>query len=102
MPAYRFWADVVVLVHALYVAFVVAGLVVVLVGAALRWRWIRNFWFRIVHLSMIGIVVMESLAGMVCPLTTWEAALREKAGDDALYPGSFLGRCIHSLSLIHI
>ena len=29
----------------------------VLAGAVLGWRWIRNFWFRLIHLGMIGLVV---------------------------------------------
>ena len=92
---YRFWADAVVLIHALYASFVVLGLAVILLGVALRWRWVRNFWFRIVHLAMIGIVVAESLVGVICPLTTLEEDLRQKAGEESVYAGSFIGRWIH-------
>jgi hypothetical protein len=72
---YRTLADVIVTVHFAYVAFVIVGLAFTLIGAALHWTWVRNFWFRIIHLLMIGIVVAEAWLGIVCPLTTWENRL---------------------------
>ena len=49
-------------------------------GVVLRWKWVRNPWFRAIHLIAIGIVVAESLAGIPCPLTVWERQLRKMAG----------------------
>jgi polyferredoxin len=92
--AYRILADVVVAVHFTYVAFVILGLVLTLGGMALRWRWVRNFWFRTVHLAMIAIVVAEAWCGIVCPLTTWENALRQRAGQ-AAYRGGFIANLLH-------
>ncbi len=77
---YRLLADVILVVHFTFVAFVVLGLLAVWTGRFLRWSWVRNFWFRLAHLLAIGIVAAESLGGIVCPLTTWEARLRELAG----------------------
>ena len=57
-------ADLIVVFHAAYVSFVVFGLVAILIGAVLRWRWVRNFWFRVIHLTAIGIVVAEALFGI--------------------------------------
>ncbi len=94
MAIYRIWADLIVVFHAAYASFVVGAMVAILIGIAFRWHWVRNFWFRFVHLIMIGIVVGESLCGVSCPLTTWENELREKAGDGA-YPASFIGYWVH-------
>ena len=91
---YRILADVVVTVHFAYVGFVILALVCTLVGAALGWRWVRNFWFRVAHLTMIGIVVVEAWLGIVCPLTTWEKSLRQRAGQ-AAYQGDFLANLLH-------
>ena len=74
-------ADAILLFHAAYVAYVVLGLAVILVGIALNWNWVRNFWFRITHLAAIGLVVAESLAGVECPLTVLENRLRQAAGE---------------------
>ena len=93
MNVYRFLADAVVLVHLGYVAFVVLGMAAILAGVALRWPWVRNFWFRAVHFLMIAVVVAESLCGMLCPLTDWEDRLRELAGEPN-EPGSFIGRWV--------
>ncbi len=93
-------ADLIVVAHAAYASFVVLGLVAVLVGSALRWRWVRNPWFRSIHIAMIGIVVAEAFAGIPCPLTVWEARLREAAGQVA-YPGDFIGYWIDRLLFCH-
>jgi hypothetical protein len=87
---YRMLADVVVTIHALYVGFVVFGLVAILVGYALDWRWIRNPYFRILHLASIGFVCLESIFGIDCPLTSLENALRVAAGQSS-YPADFIG-----------
>jgi len=89
--AYGLAADLTVVLHLAYVSFVVLGLGAILIGLALRWRWVRNFWFRMAHLTTIAVVVFESWLGWVCPLTTLENHLRRQAGqtvDDV----SFIGR----------
>jgi hypothetical protein len=89
-------ADLIVVIHVVYVSFVVLGLMAILLGVALRWRWVRNIWFRGAHLAAIGIVVGESVLGVACPLTVWEHQLREVAGQ-ASYTGDFLGHWAHQL-----
>ena len=89
-------ADLLLFVHLIFVAFVTLGLVLVILGKQLRWSWVRNPWFRVVHLSAIGIVVVQSWLGGLCPLTTWEMALRERAGD-AVYYGSFIAHWLEAI-----
>ena len=93
---YAILADIVVAVHVAYVSFVVLGLVLILVGWLLKWRWVHNVWFRAVHAAMIGIVVVEAVLGIVCPLTEWEQQLRRAAGQTS-YGGSFVGHWLHEL-----
>jgi len=85
-------ADVVVALHFAIVVFIVGGLVLVWVGAAARWTWVRNPWFRYAHLAAIVFVAAEALAGMACPLTVWEDMLRGGAR-----PDSFVGRWMRRL-----
>ena len=87
---YRLLADVVVALHAVYVGFVVFGLIAILLGRAMGWRWIRNPYFRIAHLAAIGFVCLESIVGIDCPLTTLENTLRLGAGQNG-YSGDFIG-----------
>lgn len=92
----RIGADVVVVAHGLFVAFVVCGLVAILLGLALGWSWVRNFWFRVLHLAAIGVVAGQALAGVICPLTILENHLRRLAGQET-YPGAFIGYWVHRL-----
>jgi hypothetical protein len=94
MVVYRWLADAVVVLHAAYVSFVIAGLLAILVGVLLHWRWIRNPWFRWIHFFFIAVVVVESLFGVECPLTTWEDDLRRAAGEEVAQ-GTFIGRWAH-------
>ncbi len=91
-----FFADTILIVHALFVAFVVLGLFAIYLGHFLSWQWVRNRNFRIAHLIAIGIVVVQSWIGVVCPLTDWEMALRSKAGSQA-YSGSFIQHWLQEL-----
>ena len=96
--ASRILADAVLALHAAFVAFVVLGLLAILVGGALGWRWVRDPRFRVAHLAAIALVVAESWAGVTCPLTSLEDSLRESAGE-ATYSGAFvahwLGRLLY-------
>ena len=78
MP-YRLLADLVVLVHALFVAFVV-------LGGFLAWRWRRVAWLH-VPAAVWGVLI--EYAGWVCPLTPLENQFRTRAGLEG-YPGGFV------------
>jgi len=94
--AYLYAADAVLLLHSLFVVFVVGGLILIFVGAAGAWAWVRNPLFRCLHLAAIGVVTMQAWAGVVCPLTTLEMFLRASAGD-AVYQGTFMAHWIGEL-----
>ena len=85
-------ADALLVAHFLIAAFIVAGLVLVWVGAALGWKWTRNPWFRYLHLGAIAFVAAEALAGVACPLTVWEDLLR-----GGVRAESFVGRWVQRL-----
>jgi hypothetical protein len=90
-------ADLIVSIHFAYVLIVVGGLFVIVLGGALRWRFIRNFWFRAAHLAMILIVVFEALFGITCPLTDCEYGLRAAAGQRNAASGLFIARLIQHI-----
>ncbi len=87
-------ADLLLFGYVLFVAFVVLALI--LIGNLFDWAWVRNPWFRFAHLAAIGVVVLQSWMGVICPLTTWEMALRERAGD-VVYSGSFISHWLESI-----
>ena len=70
--------------------FIVLGLILIVIGGFLQWEFVRHRWFRILHLSAIGVVVLQSWLGRLCPLTTLELWLREQAGGEGGYEESFV------------
>jgi hypothetical protein len=56
---YRFLADLVLVLHTAFIAFVLFGLVAIFIGMAKHWQWTRNIWFRVAHLAGIGYVVVQ-------------------------------------------
>lgn len=92
----QFLADLILVTHASFVAFVMLGLAAILLGGYRRWGWVRNRWFRFAHLAAIGIVIAESWLGMVCPLTEWESRSREAAGATT-YSSSFIQHWLHKI-----
>ncbi len=89
-------ADAILVLHVLFVCFVVFGLLLVLLGGRLGWYWVRGRWFRVIHAAAIGIVVVQAWLGVMCPLTIWEVGLRAQAGD-AVYAGSFIAHWLERL-----
>lgn len=75
----RILADLIVIVHFVFVVFVVAGGVLVL-------RWPR---LAYVHLPAALWGAWIEFSGRICPLTPLEKALRTRAGEGA-YSGDFI------------
>jgi hypothetical protein len=73
-------ATLIAVLHGTAIAFM-------LTGSLLALRWPRVLWLHVpVSLAILGLY----LTGSDCPLTTWELALRERAGE-AGYRGGFIG-----------
>jgi hypothetical protein len=89
-------ADAVLAIHFLLVVFVVLGLVLIVIGRLARWTWIFGRGFRISHLAVIGVIVMQAWLGQLCPLTVLENFLRAKAGA-AAYSETFVQHWLHEV-----
>lgn len=72
-------ADLVVVVHLLFIGFVVGGVF-------LAWRWPRIVW---AHVPAVVYGALVEFAGFTCPLTLLENDLRRRAGE-AGYRGGFI------------
>ena len=76
-------AALVALLHGTAVLFM-------LTGSLLALRWPRLLWLHVpVSLPILALY----LTGSDCPLTTWELALREQAGESG-YSGGFIGHYV--------
>ncbi len=87
--------DIILIIHFLFVGFILIGFILIWIGALFKWRWIRNRIFRIIHISAMGLVALESILGVACPLTEWENQLRIESGKS--YDGSFVQYWIHKI-----
>ena len=86
---YRIAADLVILAHFLWIAFVVLGFPVFLYLNLPRWR--------IFHLvALIAMVIMQ-VTHTICPLTYIEAYLKSKGESGRVYPGQFTIETIENL-----
>jgi hypothetical protein len=83
---YRLGADLVLIFHLAFVAFVVFGGLLVL-------RWPKVMWL---HLAALTWGVLTELLGLICPLTPLEVRLRELGGQ-AGYSGDFIDHYVTSL-----
>jgi len=82
----RLLADAVVVFHLAFVAFAVAGGLLVL-----RWRWVA-----LPHLAALAWAAYVEFSGRICPLTPLENALR-RAGGAAGYEGGFVEHYVVAL-----
>ncbi len=88
-------ADLVLVLHFAFVLFIVGGFALILAGAAFSWAWVRNRTFRTLHLAAIAFVTAESVAGIACPLTLWEDALRHAGASGRSFIGRWLERLLY-------
>lgn len=86
-------ADAVLALHALYVAFVATGFVIIPLGVWRHWRWTQTISYRLSHSLAIAYVAFEQLFHIPCPLTVWEYRLRGGRGP----PRAFVPKLIHTL-----
>lgn len=92
----RLLADLTLIAHALIALFVVAGLPIIVVGNLARLEWVNAWWFRVSHIACIAIIVAQAWLGVVCPLTTLEMWLRDRAGQST-YDEGFIEHWIGEL-----
>lgn len=68
-------AQLVLALHLAVIAFNVAGLVVIPLGAKLGWRLVRIRWLRRLHLASLAVVAIQAALGRACFLTIWQSDL---------------------------
>jgi hypothetical protein len=77
---YKIAADVVVLIHLLWILFLIFG---VFVGK-------KNRIIKILHITGLGFSVIMQIFGWYCPLTHLELWLRKRHDPSLSYSGSFI------------
>jgi hypothetical protein len=83
---YRWLANLVVIAHLAFIAFVVSGSLL-----ARRWPWLVG-----PHLFALGWAVAALTVGVWCPLTDLEHSLRRRS-DRGTYEGGFVDRYLEGV-----
>jgi Protein of Unknown function (DUF2784) len=91
---YRAGADLVVVVHLMFIGFIVGGVF-------LTWRWPLIIW---AHIPAVIYGALVEFAGISCPLTMLENDLRQRAGEAGFRDGfiaHYLVKVIYPPGLTH-
>jgi hypothetical protein len=94
--SYAVLARLVLAAHVAIIIFNVAGLVVIPLGAWRGWAFVRIWWWRALHLAILGLVAVQALLARACFLTLWQSALQQRAGETAS-SAPLIARWVHDL-----
>lgn len=79
---YKVAADFVIVIHFMWIVFVILGFPVFLYFNLSRWR--------LLHLTALIATIIMQATQTICPLTYLEAYLKSRNMSGAVYPGSFI------------
>ena len=79
---YPIAADIVIVIHFLWIAFVILGFPVFL--------WLNSARWRLIHLAAVIWMVLMQLTRSICPLTHLEAWLKSEGLGAEVYSGKFI------------
>ncbi len=95
--AYKIFADTIIVVHFLFILFMLFGFFLTLYGIFFRHKFFDRWLFRLLHLLGIFYVVSLSILGKYCPLTILENELRLRYEVYSVYSGSFIVHYLEKL-----
>ncbi len=88
MP-YAIAADIVIVIHVLWIAFVILGFPVFL--------WVNSTRWRLIHLAAVIWMILMQITHSICPLTYLEAWLKSEGREAEVYSGKFIIETIERL-----
>jgi len=92
MILYKILADITVVIHSLWILFLISG---ALLG-------VRNKAIKYIHLSGLLFAILIQIFGWYCPLTHLEVWLRSKHDPAMAYAGSFIIHYLERLVYLEI
>ena len=95
--SYRIFADSVIVIHFLFILFMLLGFLLTLYAVLFREKFFDRWVFRSLHLLGIFYVASLSILGKYCPLTILENELRSRYAMSSVYSGSFIVHYLEKL-----
>jgi hypothetical protein len=86
---YQIAADIVIVIHFLWIAFVILGFPVFL--------WLNSARWRLIHLAAVIWMILMQLTRSICPLTYLEVWLKSEGRGAEVYPGEFIVETLERL-----
>jgi hypothetical protein len=86
---YQIAADIVIVIHFLWIAFVILGFPIIL--------WINSTRWRLIHLAAVIWMILMQVSHSICPLTYLEAWLKSEGRGAEVYSGKFMIETIERL-----
>ncbi|MFB3926527.1 MAG: DUF2784 family protein [Syntrophales bacterium] len=83
---YRLSADIIIIVHSLWIAFLILGFPVLLYFNLRKWRYI--------HLGALLVTAAMQWTRTICPLTLAEYFFKSQGSSRLVYPGQFMTELI--------
>ena len=70
------FSEIVLLFHFSIFLFMILSFFLIPLGYYQKWEWVKNKYYRLIHLFLMGIIFIETILGFMCPLTILENFLR--------------------------
>ena len=70
------FSEIVLLFHFCIFLFMILSFFLIPLGYFQKWKWVKNKYYRLIHLILMGIIFIETILGLMCPLTILENFLR--------------------------
>ena len=70
------FSEIVLLFHFCIFLFIMLSFFLIPFGYYQKWEWVKNRYYRLIHLILMGIIFIETILGFMCPLTILENFLR--------------------------
>ena len=70
------FSEIVLLFHFCIFLFIILSFFLIPFGYYQKWEWVKNKYYRLIHIVLMGIIFIETILGFMCPLTVLENFLR--------------------------
>ena len=70
------FSEIVLFFHFIVFLFITVSFFLIPFGYFQKWKWVKNKYYRLTHLVLMGVILIETILGFMCPLTILENFLR--------------------------
>ena len=72
-------AELILIIHFFIFVFIISCFALIPIGYKFNWIWVKNKSIRLIHICLMGFITLETILGLMCPLTKIEFLLRNES-----------------------